>query len=57
MWTPALLTAAAACVVNAARCGRLHCYFTGPLFLFAAAGTFLRGLEIVRSLGAGLVGF
>jgi hypothetical protein len=47
VWTPALLTAAAACVVNAARCDRLHCYFTGPLFLLAAAGTFLRGLEIV----------
>ena len=39
VWTPALLTAAAACVVNAARCDRLHCYFTGPLFLLAAAGT------------------
>ncbi len=24
------------CVVNASRCQRLHCYFTGPLFLAAA---------------------
>ena len=31
LWTPALLVAGMACVVNAARCGRLHCYFTGPL--------------------------
>lgn len=60
VWTPALLAAGAACVVNAARCGRLHCYFTGPLFLLAATGTFLRGLEIVsipwRWIGWSLVG-
>lgn len=28
----------AACLVNAARCGRLHCYFTGPYFLMLAGG-------------------
>ncbi len=27
-----------ACLVNAARCGRLHCYLTGPYFLLLAVG-------------------
>ena len=27
-----------ACVVNAARCGRLHCFITGPYFLLLALG-------------------
>lgn len=38
------------CVVNAARCGRLHCYFTGPIFLIAALAIALVGFEIL-SLG------
>ncbi len=45
LWTPALLVAGAACLVNASRCGRLHCYFTGPLYLLAAVATLLRGFE------------
>ncbi len=47
LWTPALLGAGIACVANAARCGRLHCYFTGPLYLLGAAATLLRAFEIV----------
>jgi hypothetical protein len=31
------------CVINAARCGRLHCYFSGPIFLIGALATFLVG--------------
>lgn len=45
LWTPALLVAGTACVVNAARCGRLHCYLTGPLYLVGAIATLLVGLE------------
>lgn len=60
LWAPALLVAGVACVVNAARCGRLHCYFTGPLFVLAAVATFLRGLEILpvpwNSIGWSLIG-
>jgi hypothetical protein len=48
LWTPALLVAGAACLVNAARCQRLHCYLTGPLFLTAAVVTVLRGLDVVN---------
>ena len=33
LWTAALMVAGTACIANAARCGRLHCYFTGPFLL------------------------
>lgn len=36
LWIPALLVMGIACLVNAKRCGRLHCYLTGPVFLVAA---------------------
>jgi hypothetical protein len=36
LWIPAFLLMGAACLANAARCGRLHCYITGPLFMLAA---------------------
>lgn len=39
------------CVVNAARCGRLHCYFAGPIMLTGAVLILLIGFEVV-SLGA-----
>jgi hypothetical protein len=35
LWIPALLVMGAACLVNAVRCGRVHCYITGPLSLLA----------------------
>lgn len=47
LWVPALLVAGTACVVNAARCGRLHCYFTGPLYLLAALATVLSSLRVI----------
>lgn len=36
----------AGCILNAARCGRLHCYFTGPIFLTGAFLIALVGFEI-----------
>ena len=47
LWTPALLVAGMACVVNAARCGRLHCYFTGPLYLLGAAYIVLADFKLL----------
>ncbi len=45
---PALLTwMAAACLMNARRCGRLHCYLTGPYFLLLALASLLHGAGIV----------
>jgi hypothetical protein len=47
LWIPALLVMGAACLVNAARCGRVHCYVTGPLFLIAAVYVVLWGFHLV----------
>jgi hypothetical protein len=47
IWTSAFLVAGVSCVANARRCGRLHCYFTGPLYLFAAGATVLIGLGLM----------
>ena len=33
IWTAALLVMGTACVLNARRCGRTHCQFTGPYYL------------------------
>jgi hypothetical protein len=36
LWIPAFLVMGVACLVNAAQCGRLHCFVTGPVYLLAA---------------------
>jgi hypothetical protein len=36
-----------ACLINARRCGRVHCYFTGPFFLLVSVASLLRGLGII----------
>ena len=51
IWTAALTVMGAACIANATRCGRIHCYVTGPFFLLAALGTLLYGLGVIP-LGA-----
>ena|SRR2546425_9338280 len=47
LWVPALVVMGVGCLVNAARCGRTHCYFTGPLYLLAAAFVVLSATGIV----------
>lgn len=47
LWIPALLVMAAACIGNAARCGRRHCYVTGPVYLLAALYVALAALSLV----------
>ena len=49
-WTAALGWMGAACLANARRCGRTHCYFTGPFFLLMTIPVLLHGFDIV-SLG------
>lgn len=40
LWTLGFLVMGISCVVNARRCGRLHCFITGPpLYLLAAVAT------------------
>ena len=53
VWTVALATMGMACVVNALRCGRVHCYLTGPFFLLMALIALSYGLGILRLGGNG----
>lgn len=48
LWPAALAWMGIACLANAARCRRMHCYFTGPFFLLMALLSFLHDFEIVR---------
>ncbi len=47
VWTIAFAVMGIACVVNAVRCGRVHCYFTGPFLLLVALAALLHGLRVV----------
>lgn len=47
LWISAFLVMGVACLANAARCGRVHCYVTGPLLLAAAAYVSLSGFHLV----------
>ncbi len=51
IWTMALGWMGGACFLNAYRCGRMHCYFTGPFYLLGALTSLLHGLDVV-SLGS-----
>jgi len=53
VWTAALSTMGTACIANAVRCGRLHCYLTGPFFVAMAVVTLLYGLGAVPLGGSG----
>ena len=43
VWTGSLVWMGAACLANAALCGRTHCHVTGPFFLLMALATLLHG--------------
>ena len=45
-WSASFGVMGIACVVNAVRCGRVHCWFVGPWFLLTAAVTVLRYLNV-----------
>lgn len=47
LWPSALSIAGIACLINAFRCGRLHCYFTGPFYLLMAVLSLLYGIGIL----------
>jgi hypothetical protein len=53
IWTVALATMGVACIVNALRCGRVHCYLTGPFFLLMALVALSYGLGILHLGGNG----
>lgn len=50
LWPVALSAMGIACVANARRCGRLHCYLTGPFYLLMAGVTGVHEMGLV-SLG------
>ncbi len=47
IWPVALVWMGVACLMNARRCGRRHCYLTGPFFLVMAALALCHGAGIV----------
>ncbi|MHB8425288.1 MAG: hypothetical protein ACYDB9_09070 [Gammaproteobacteria bacterium] len=47
LWPVVLTFMGTACLVNARRCGRRHCFFTGPFFLILAGIALLYGLGIL----------
>jgi hypothetical protein len=47
IWPVVLTFMGAACLANARRCGRVHCYATGPFFLILAAVALLYGLGAI----------
>jgi hypothetical protein len=53
VWTVALATMGVACIVNGLRCGRVHCYLTGPFFLLMALIALSYGLGILHLGGNG----
>jgi len=59
VWTAGCLIMSAACLINAMRCGRLHCYWTGPFFLVGAMASLLYGLGILPlgHSGWGIIGY
>ena len=58
IWSASLLIMGAGCIANAVRCGRTHCYLTGPFFLLMGLATALYGLGILPlgSNGWNLIG-
>ena len=53
IWTVALATMGVACLVNALRCGRVHCHLTGPFFLLMALIALSYGLGFLHLGGNG----
>ncbi|HEV2333041.1 MAG TPA: hypothetical protein VGV16_07740 [Gammaproteobacteria bacterium] len=46
-WPPLLAFMGGVCLLNARRCGRRHCYYTGPYFLILALLSLLYGLGLL----------
>jgi len=52
VWSASLIWMGSACLFNARRCGRTHCYFTGPFSLMMVIPVVLHGFDIT-SFGPG----
>ena len=49
LWTIALIWMGTACILNAKRCGRTHCRYTGPYYLAMIAPVFVLASGIVAA--------
>ncbi len=47
IWAAAFAWMGAGCALNARRCGRRHCYFSGPAFGLGALGAALSGFRVL----------
>ena len=47
LWGTSLAVMGVACLINASRCGRVHCRFTGPFFILGALTSLGYGLGLV----------
>ena len=58
IWASCLSVFGFGCLANARRCGRLHCFFTGPFFLAMALVSLLHGFSVISlgSYGWGWIG-
>jgi hypothetical protein len=59
VWTVSCLVMSGGCLINAMRCGRLHCYWTGPFFLLGAIASLTYGLGLLPlgQSGWGIIGY
>jgi len=49
IWTIALIWMGTACILNARRCGRTHCRYTGPYYLLTIVPVLVLGSGIVAT--------
>ena len=47
LWATSLAVMGVACLLNASRCGRVHCRFTGPFFILGALTSLGYGLGLL----------
>jgi hypothetical protein len=47
LWSTSLAVMGVACLINASRCGRVHCRFTGPFFILASVASLGYGLGLL----------
>jgi hypothetical protein len=56
VWTVALIWMGTACILNARRCGRTHCRYTGPYYLAMITPVVLLAFGIVSAKFYGWLG-
>ncbi len=55
IWSLALAWMGAACLLNARRCGRTHCRYTGPYFIVMIVPVIAAGMQLIPLKQAGWI--